>query len=524
MPGGRERAAVVLRGRHRHAGGHAVVDQAADAVAQRRGQRVVFGIVGAAGVAVDGAGEVAFQRLRDLLQLRLRLGQHQQADLAEGLVLQRARCLDEAAAGDLQQGRLERVTGGVGDLAAGQQLGAGVAQCAHRLGHQLRAARGQQHAGGRGRGQPLHFLHEGVGVRARRQHRDAGTGAELARAHRAGGGQLGGDRRTALAQGTAQHEHRVDAGHLQVGRRAGRVGGGLDRHAGRTAAGERHRGRARIAHHAQPQLVAGVEEHLHRARRQAAGLQRLQRGFRQQLRGMRMGRMRLGDHRVAGGKSGGEITAGDAIEGEREIVRPQHQHRATQRAEYGAQVGGGVDRGPGPAAVTRGLGGLAQLAGGARQLAVAQAPFERQAGLAMRGFDQGVGTRLDGGGVGVEEGADALARQLRHLGGGTLAGVQHRVQIGPTGDRVIVRVQLLPLRGIERVEAAFRRLRLDPAAVDKNGLHGSGVAHDTGFSRTRPPMSMLTTSPACRVKVSSGTMPVPVNRKAPWGNASSRNR
>src|SRR5690606_40998321 len=78
------------------------------------------------------------------------------------------------------------------------------------------------------------------------------------------------------------------------------------------------------------------------------------------------------------------------------------------------------------------------------------------------------------------------------------------------------------LRRVVRAEAAGRRGRLDPAAVDEDGLQV--LAHCTGFSRTRPSISMRTTSPDCRVKVSSGTMPVPVNRKAPKGKDSSRTR
>src|SRR5690606_17407653 len=104
-----------------------------------------------------------------------------------------------------------------------------------------------------------------------------------------------------------------------------------------------------------------------------------------------------------------------------------------------------------------------------------------------------------------------------------LAGFEHGVEVFPAGDREIVAVEFQLLGGIPGAEASGRGVGRGPAAVEQDGLQ-VGLAHCTGFSRTRPSISMRTTSPDCRVKDSSGTMPVPVNRKAPNGNDSSRNR
>ena len=54
-----------MRGGEGDAGGHFVVEEAADAVAEEGGEGVVEGVVGAGGVGVDAAGEVAFEVTED---------------------------------------------------------------------------------------------------------------------------------------------------------------------------------------------------------------------------------------------------------------------------------------------------------------------------------------------------------------------------------------------------------------------------------------------------------------------------
>src|SRR5690606_11766969 len=173
-------------------------------------------------------------------------------------------------------------------------------------------------------------------------------------------------------------------------------------------------------------------------------------------------------------------------------------------------------------AVARGLRSLAQLARGARQFAAAQARFGRQAGFAVRTFDQRLGARLDRVGVALQEAGDGFGRQARHLRGGGVAGLEHGVDVVPARDRIGVFGDRLAGGRVVGVEAPFGRPGLAPGAIDQYRLQFGGGGHDTGFSRISPSMSMRTTSPELRVKSSPGTMPVPVNRNAPEGWRSSR--
>ncbi|MNV26419.1 hypothetical protein D3C71_1175390 [compost metagenome] len=123
--------------------------------------------------------------------------------------------------------------------------------------------------------------------------------------------------------------------------------------------------------------------------------------------------MHLGDHRRTRGDGRGEIAAGNRIEGEREIIGAEHDHRLGQRAEHGTQPGGGIDHRMRPAPLPHRTRGLTQLAGGARQFDIAQARCLRQTGFAMRDLHQRIGFGLDGIGIGVEETGNACG-----IGGG----------------------------------------------------------------------------------------------------------
>ncbi len=121
--------------------------------------------------------------------------------------------------------------------------------------------------------------------------------------------------------------------------------------------------------------------------------------------------MRLGDDRIARGNRRGEIATGNRIEGERKIVRPEHQHRLAQRRQVRTQIGRAVDDGLGPAITPHRVCGLTQLPAGARQFVATQAGGRRQRRLGMRQCNQGVGIGIQRVGVAFQKGSDALDRR-----------------------------------------------------------------------------------------------------------------
>ena len=91
--------------------------------------------------------------------------------------------------------------------------------------------------------------------------------------------------------------------------------------------------------------------------------------LREPLRGTGMAGMGLSDNRVARDQRAGKIAAGNGIEGERKVIRPEHQHGFAQAVEPCAQAG---------------LGGRARRHARLRRSAGGDAGLERARGLALR--------------------------------------------------------------------------------------------------------------------------------------------
>ena len=121
-----------------------------------------------------------------------------------------------------------------------------------------------------------------------------------------------------------------------------------------------------------------------------------------------MRRVALGNHRIAGGNRGGEISARRAIEGERKIVRPEHDHRSDRRV-HRADVGLGVDRRLHPRTVAGRGRRLPQLVHRPRQLDRFQTGLDRQRRLGVGHRNQFLGPLLEPAGEGVEKRGKPLA-------------------------------------------------------------------------------------------------------------------
>src|SRR5438034_9730238 len=86
--GGGVGAAMIHRGTDRYAGGHLVIQKAADLFAQEWGDEVVGCVVCAGFCGVDGAGEVPFEETEDGLEFVLRVDGDGEGGVAEELGLQ----------------------------------------------------------------------------------------------------------------------------------------------------------------------------------------------------------------------------------------------------------------------------------------------------------------------------------------------------------------------------------------------------------------------------------------------------
>jgi len=182
-----------------------------------------------------------------------------------------------------------------------------------------------------GEGRPQ-VLPAGVG----RNEDNAGLRAELAHPVGVRSEQPGRDLVGPLGRRRGGHDDRVEAAELAVERDG--IGPGA-RHIeegppARDRAGEPDRPDGRMPH----QVGAGRStvddaEHLGRQPRpDGTAAQRLGAA----LRGGRMSRVRLDDHRAAGGERTGRVAAGHA-ERQREVARSEHAHRA-ERHQHAAQI------------------------------------------------------------------------------------------------------------------------------------------------------------------------------------------
>ena len=132
---------------------------------------------------------------------------------------------------------------------------------------------------------------------------------------------------------------------------------------------------------------------------------------------------------------------------------------------------------------------------------------------------------FDPRGVRFQELGQPLARQRAQHGKRRGRGRQGVVAVLPGTDRVLVRQRLASGRVLGSKRAP--RLSRPPLAVDQDRLHGHGYLglYPCTIGLVNVPMPSIETatrSPGCSVKSRSGTMPVPVNRNAPWGNELSR--
>ena len=117
----------------------------------------------------------------------------------------------------------------------------------------------------------------------------------------------------------------------------------------------------------------------------------------------RVAGVRLGDHGIAGGDRGGEISAGDSVEGQGKIIRSEYRNAAAERPQPGTDIRLGVDGGLHPRSLAHGRGGLAKLPGGTRKLDIAQPRTQGQGGLDMRPLGDLIGIGINSVGVGLQE-------------------------------------------------------------------------------------------------------------------------
>jgi hypothetical protein len=182
-----------------------------------------------------------------------------------------------------------------------------------------------------------------------------------------------------------------------------------------------------------------------------------------------MARVALGDHGVARGDRGDEVTACDGVEGEREVVRPEHQHGGAERGVLGANVGLGVDGRATPGALANSSRTLTQLPERSRQLDRAQPRLGGQRRFARGRLYQLVAPGFDGLRVALEEIRKGVARRRAKLCGGPGGGLECSRDIGRARNWIALGVSRFGL-GIDRAELSGRSLRMSPLSVDQNGL------------------------------------------------------
>ena len=107
-----------------------------------------------------------------------------------------------------------------------------------------------------------------------------------------------------------------------------------------------------------------------------------------------MRRIGFGNHRIARSDRCGEITAGDAVKSEWEIVRSKHRHRP-ERDVTGADVGLAIDDRHLPRLIANRFGSHPQLIDGPGQFDIRKPRGFGQTGLSMRDLHKLVAIGFD---------------------------------------------------------------------------------------------------------------------------------
>ncbi len=223
-----------------------------------------------------------------------------------------------------------------------------------------------------------------------REQQQPGLGAELARTHREGCGEAGRDLVTAAGRGCRGDQHRVDAPELAVERDRPRARGGdvEQRSACADRTGEGGGLDARVLQRCDADVltVDQPEGSLRCSRVRQSGRDDLG----DPVREAGMAGVRLHHDRASRSQRGRGVATGDA-EGEGEVARGEHQHRA-DRGHHPAQIRPSphrpvlvrvVDGRRHPAAVRQDLGEQPELERRARQLPL-QAGIGREVALLGR--------------------------------------------------------------------------------------------------------------------------------------------
>jgi hypothetical protein len=244
----------------------------------------------------------------------------------------------------------------------------------------------------------------------------------------------------------------------------------------------------------------------------------------QEARGAGMRGVGLGDNRIAGGDRRGEISACDAVEGERKVVGAKYQHWP-DASEHRADVVGGVDGGERPRTFARSGRGLPELAGGAGKFDIGQSRRLGERGLRMRHRHEFVFADFDPSGEVLQKLRDSLAGHLPQRVKSRSGRFERIVAIAPRANRILAGERFA--RGRVFDPEGLRRFRRSPLTSDEDRMHvvvchvSRGGEREGGwrfnqlcsivFSSVPMPSTVIwTMSAGCKVNELSGTMPVPV--------------
>src|SRR5579872_3658038 len=312
-------------------------------------------------------------------------------------------------------------------------------------------------------------------------------GAELAGAQGDGSMQAGGDLLAALAHSTGKNEYRIHTAHFR--KHGDRLGTGSSCLTQSIAAGARAGEGDGLDGGVLDESGSNFETSIKEQRKYALGKRvlahSLEHGAADQLGSSRMGGMGFDDDRIAGGKGGGSIAAGDG-KGDGEIAGSKDGDGA-ERAQHGAHVRPGqglalgqgrVNAGAHPGTFFHQVSKQAQLIAGTRGLALKTE--DGQSGFPRGARHQGLGNFFNIFCYRAQKRSPGLARQAavngKSVGGKARGHIQFVASRGMIG-----RGQLPAVGGIERVKlpappggdaGAQQRQSLQLAAGQSGGFIG----------------------------------------------------
>jgi hypothetical protein len=251
------------------------------------------------------------------------------------------------------------------------------------------------------------------------------------------------------------------------------VGDFLEAHPGIAAAGEANGCDRRALDHLKAKLWSDAVDELNCASRKACCRRSGYCTLSEEAAGRRVGCVDFGDDRASSSDRRGEVTTGDGIEGEREVIWSEDEDCAIEGFLLAADTGCGIDGRACKAACANCLCREAKLIDGTWELDRSKAWLNWQTGFGICRSDKRILCGFQVGCIGIKELCPNFGIKATHRGFRSGSSGQDCVDILWARDWICTREQLAG-GGIGGLKGAGWISGCTPGAIDENREKGCG--------------------------------------------------